>query len=1576
MKKVFLIFLSVAMAICCAFSFISCKCKKTEETYTVSFYAYRYEDPIATIQCKPGEQIIIPQEVLEYVPKSGDKLVWESQIMPDYDISIIAKAKKLCTLEIFVDGELYSTLTGYEGDAVKLDNPPEKFGYNFEWYTPVPSVFERIHDEVRGGYSYTVDDSGIEQRILKMAEAYTYHDLSLLAAYVYDDYALEELFLANTDAETFFQGYKSLEITSINVLSNDGEDAVCEVSAILSYEVNLNGNSTIQKTQLSGILNLVHRYNDWFFTEVPNISIFSNEISTRENDGSRLYIDDEFYTTVPVLVEDDDYTETYKITVLTEKSSLNISDYFKCRNEGWSVTTFCNTGVLGWTESSQVNSFNMDAMWKLVIYDDYGDLYFEWELEFVKKGKIDITFYTYDRAETVEKQTILQYQKAKSIEGPEIAGYEFVGWVDSNGEFFDFSTRLSVGKSLYAAYTSENTRDLIQRINEIGEVTLASKALLDELQAEYEKLTESEQAFIYNIRKLDNAISELFELEWEIDFISYGTDIGSPIIKAYHGSDTKITVPTHWGIISIVAIDAYVFYNSNIEEIYFPASIKTIYQQDIKSNTIVYCEPLSRPNGWDPKFSGNAAKVFWGASDVVASDGIVYNINADGTATILSIISASDSVIIPEEYSGHKVTGLSDDALQTLTNMVNVDMPYRLYAEIKVNLPSWTVSSLTLRGIDTWSSGDFDIFYESQTLNELYLYGQNAGECINELSLLKNLKKVSVEGYYTDKNGILYSLNKKQIVFVPMGAEGEIELENAVQSIGANSFANRLKIESLVIPVSVRQINLAAFTGCLSLSEIIVDAENNSFAANEGILYNKTFAEILYVPVNIQGKVSIAEGVIQIGSNLFKDRKGITEIVLPDSLTSIAYNAFSGCDGIIETENGITYVDRWIINCNTSVTEVAIRQDTIGIAELAFESCDFTEIIIPGSVWKINARAFADCNELTSVTIDTNNRPLQIGDQAFENCESLENVIINGDLSSIGESAFNRCSSLTSITIPDGVKSIGRSAFYGCSLLTSITIPDSVKSIGSGAFNGCTSLIIYCEVASRPSNWGEWSVDWNPTDCPVVWDCNNNDATTDGFIYVLTGGIWYTLKDGIAMVARQSVNLSGDIIISASVTYKGSHYSVTGIGSSAFSGCSALTSVVIPDSVTSIEYNAFYGCSSLQGVYITDLAAWCKIAFEGYDANPLSNTYNLYLNEKLVTELIIPDGVTSIGDYAFYDCSLLTSITIPYGVTSIGDYAFYGCSLLTSITIPYGVTSIGGGAFNSCTSITSIVIPDGVTSIGKYTFYNCTSLTNITIPDSVTSIGESAFNGCSSLTSITIPDSVTSIGVSAFYDCNKLTSITIPDSVTSIGYWAFFGCNKLIKTENGVSYVDKWAITCDPSVKSVVLKNDTVRIADGLFSGCKALTSVVIPDSVKSIGSSAFSVCSALTSVVIPDSVTSIGSYAFSYCYNLTSITIPNSVTSIGNSAFSNCSSLTSVSIGNGVNNIEEEVFYGCSSLASVTIPDSVTSIGSYAFENCSSLTEINFSGTKTQWNMITKYSQWNYNTGNYTVHCTDGDIS
>ena len=323
---------------------------------------------------------------------------------------------------------------------------------------------------------------------------------------------------------------------------------------------------------------------------------------------------------------------------------------------------------------------------------------------------------------------------------------------------------------------------------------------------------------------------------------------------------------------------------------------------------------------------------------------------------------------------------------------------------------------------------------------------------------------------------------------------------------------------------------------------------------------------------------------------------------------------------------------------------------------------------------------------------------------------------INGKrVTSIGRMAFYGCSGLTSITIPKGVTSIGAWAFEDCSGLTSITIPDSVTSIGGGSFSHCSGL-----AAIKVSENNKYYI----SDNGILFNKNKSEL-----ICYPAGktGKSYSIPD-----------------------------SVTSIGNSAFSYCSALTSITIPDSVTSIGNNVFLSCSGL-------------------------------------TSITIPDGVTSIGFYAFEDCSGLKSITIPKGVTSIGNGAFSYCSSLTSITIPDGVTSIGSGAFGGTPLLDeqnttvkyvgkwavycdydaeSAVIKSGTVGIADDAFSYRSGLASITIPGSVTSIGAGAFWSCSGLTSITIPDSVTSIGDRAFSSCTGLASITIPDSVTSIGDYA------------------------------------------------------------------------------------------------------------------------------------------------------------------------------------------------------------
>ena len=355
---------------------------------------------------------------------------------------------------------------------------------------------------------------------------------------------------------------------------------------------------------------------------------------------------------------------------------------------------------------------------------------------------------------------------------------------------------------------------------------------------------------------------------------------------------------------------------------------------------------------------------------------------------------------------------------------------------------------------------------------------------------------------------------------------------------------------------------------------------------------------------------------------------------------------------------------------------------------------------------------------------------------------------------------------------------------------------------------------------------------------------------------------------------------------------------VTSIGHYALFNCSSLASVTIGNGVTSIGDDVFYGCDLLMSVYITDIAAWCKISFA---STPFTYAENLYLNGELVTDLVIPDSVTSIGDGAFSGCSNLASVVIPDSVTSIGNSAFSGCRNLASVVIPDSVISIGNSAFSGCTSLTSVTIPDSVTSIGYDPFEGCTSLeyneynnayylgneTNpyvvlikakninigsVNIYEKTRVISDGAFSGCWGLMSVTIGNGVTSIGDWAFNNCTSLTSVTIPDSVTSIGEDAFYGCT---------------------SLTSVTIPDSVTSIGDRAFSNCRDLTSVTIGNGVTSIGDYAFSSCTSLTSVTIPDSVTSIGDYAFKWCSGLTSVTIPDSVTSIGDSAFYRCDSLT-----------------------------------------------------------------------------------
>jgi len=442
----------------------------------------------------------------------------------------------------------------------------------------------------------------------------------------------------------------------------------------------------------------------------------------------------------------------------------------------------------------------------------------------------------------------------------------------------------------------------------------------------------------------------------------------------------------------------------------------------------------------------------------------------------------------------------------------------------------------------------------------------------------------------------------------------------------------------------------------------------------------------------------------------------------------------------------------------------------------------------------------------------------------------------------------------------------------------------------------------------------------------------------------------YTATNGTISITGYT-GPGGAVTIPDSISNTTNGLPVTSIGDYAFSGCTSLASVTIPQSVTNIGVEAFTRCSRLTAINVDTL-------------NSVYSSVGGVLFDKSQTKLVqypggigggytIPSSVTSIGDWAFAYCSRLVGVTIGNRVTSIGEDAFYNCTGLASATILNSVTNLGTFAFAECTSLASLTIdisaiPDyafndgygltsvtmgnSVTSIGDEAFEGCTSLASITIPNSVTSIGEYAFLVCMSLASVTIPNSVTNIGEQAFAYCTQLTHATIGSSVTSIGNPAFLGCGRLA------------GITVNPQnafysgVGGVLFDKGQTTLVEypGGLGG-----SYAIPNGVTSIGDSAFASCSNLFSVTIPDSVLNLGDSAFLECSSLTNVAIPNSVTNIGDSVFVGCANLTSVTIDISVPNTVGLASLGCHGLTSVTIGSSATNIGYWTFAGCGSLAAI-----------------------------------
>ena len=893
------------------------------------------------------------------------------------------------------------------------------------------------------------------------------------------------------------------------------------------------------------------------------------------------------------------------------------------------------------------------------------------------------------------------------------------------------------------------------------------------------------------------------------------------------------------------------------------------------------------------------------------------------------------------------------------------------------------------------------------------------------------------------------------VAFMDCSGLMELALPGSVVEIGTSAFRGCSGLTEVEIPHGVKAIGGGVFSDCSSLTKITVEPGNENYVSQNGLLLTKD-GKTLKEGVN--GTVVIPSSVTRINNFAFSGRDSLTQVTIPNGIREIGWFAFSGCDSL-------------------------------------------TKVVIPSSVVNIEPRAFVRSG-LTSISVEEGNEFYSSRNGMLLTKDGTLLIQgVNGEVEfppcvrMIGEMAFMECSGLTRLVIPDSVTNIASKAFAYYRGLTDAWLPRHLEGkFSANVFEDCGNMTLhYYDRAYTVTFQTEEGV-VEQRQCPAGASIGTLPPTPTHAGYAFEG--WWTAVDGEqvtgetvvtndvtyyakwrgtaavddytytysvlngqaeigssnALTTAVSPKPTGHVTVPSSLggfpvvgigtyAFYGCSYSpkldghlegvtipegvvtigeyafadcfyledvtipegVTAIGEYAFRNCSKLEGVTIPESVTAIGQYAFQWCGGLKRVHISSLTAWCQIKFD-YNANPLRQAHELYLNGERVTKLVLPEGLKSVGTDAFAGCTGLTEVTIHDGVTAIGGSAFSGCSGLTGVTIPSHVTDIGDSAFSDCNGLTEVVIPHSVKVIGVGVFKRCNRLTKITvdpanehymsqndllltrdgrtlvqgvngavtIPSGVTVIAESAFEGYDGLTQVTLPAGVEVIGPNAFYRCGGLTDVAIPAGVEAIGANAFYGCDGLadVVIPASVTNIGECAFAVCSHLMSISVeagneayssRNGVLLTKDGtiLIQGVNG--EVEIPSSVTTIGEMAFFEYPGLTRVVVPASVRDIGAYAFSLCGSLTNAVMQGGVTNIGSCAFFGCTNLTGIVIPDGVTCIGDSAFAACEGrLADVFIPNSVKSIGSWAFAHGGRLKNVTLpacmfedNGGLTMWNNV-----------------------
>ncbi len=829
--------------------------------------------------------------------------------------------------------------------------------------------------------------------------------------------------------------------------------------------------------------------------------------------------------------------------------------------------------------------------------------------------------------------------------------------------------------------------------------------------------------------------------------------------------------------------------------------------------------------------------------------------------------------------------------------------------------------------------------------------------------------------YVSDDSGVLYNKDKTLLILYPcMNENEEYAIADTTQVIADYAFKDATNIKSLSIPVTTFITNsYYTFSGCNNIENITMTKGTDGAMKDLGMSSTSdTVTYYAYTPWYICREklksITLQEGIVRIGAYAFYSSVSITDFVIPDTVTYIGAYAFNGCKKLerltmpvsARIENNVN-----VFNGTTIIKTVTLTKGTGVMCNYSTNTNQTDATYYKYTPWYIT--------------------------------KMLKEIVFESGIESIGRYALYECP-ISTLTLKDGVKTIESYAFYSCNKLTTVRLPKSIEKIGVYAFGYCNGITaVY--YSGTYDDWIEVTIG------------SHNEKLTEklmiesgGGAYIANGDCGDDIKWIIYDTGLLKIGGSGEM-------YGWSTYSevpwyskrtritsisiddnITSIGDRAFGFCDYVTDITLGKDIKKIGLQAFSTVQLDSFSYVGTIDDWCRVYLSDERANPVGLATNVtFGGQPMPNEIVIPENVAYIYDYAFYGFDSIKKVTMHDGVVSVGEYAFKGCTELLEVTFSKDLKSIGEYAFADCTALKKVDLTTKITSIKPYTFYNCKSIERLVLPQGLESVGYQSFSGCKSLAQLIVPESVKNIEY-AFYGCNGLETVTLNPGIKSIAANAFGGCTAIKTTFYNGTY-EEWqqisigkgneyltgVVTFDADSDNahyypVAFGDDlfyrmylngnltiygTGRMEDFTnstaapwFEHQSKIKSVTVCEGVESIGGFAFYSYSNIEKVTIAGSVKSIGDSAFTFCFKLRELNLSKGTEIIGDAAFAYSSALSKAELPDGVKSIGDFAF-NYSGIEEITIPDTVTSIGDLAFNQCDDIRSVTYGGTIGQWSRV-----------------------